>query len=164
MLKLFIITLPVNVCTLLYTQAVISNTFCAVYCFYSSQHSPLLLSLTFLFSVRTVHTRLHISAFFISKPFSQAPRLHLPCLYFFFILLSSSFFFFFATTCIMSFCRSSSFSLYLPIPLHLTMFTIISHSLNPLCQPCFSFSTRCLCPDGEALGQAERQTWLGYES
>lgn len=162
MLKLFIITLPVNVCTLLYTQAVISNTFCAVYCFYSSQHSPLLLSLTFLFSVRTVHTRLHISAFFISKPFSQAPRLHLPCLYFFFILLSPSIFFLPQPALCLS--CSSSFSLYLPIPLHLTMFTIISPSLNPLCQPCFSFSTRCLCPDGEALGQAERQTWLGYES
>lgn len=56
LLKLFIITLPVNVCTLLYTQAIISNTFCAVYCFCSSQHSPVLLSLTFPFSVRTVHT------------------------------------------------------------------------------------------------------------
>lgn len=152
LLKLFI-TLPVNVCTLLYTQAVISNTFCAVYCFCSSQHSPLLLSITSLFSVQTVHTP--VCTFHLSlslNPFGK-----------FLDYISLAFIFslnFFS--CIVSFWF---FILFSPSS-HSSSFNYVYHYLplsSPLCQPCFSFSTRCLCPDGEALGQAERQTWLGYE-
>lgn len=159
------ITLPVNVCTLLYTQAVISSTFCAVYCFCSSQHSPVLLSLTFPFSVRTVHTPVCTFQLSLSlNPFRKLlDYISLAFIFFFKLLSPSIFFFFFATTCIVSFLF---FILFSPSS-HSSSFNYVYHYLplsSPLCQPCFSFSTQCLCPDGGALGQAERQTKLGYES
>lgn len=87
-----------------------------------------------IFCANSSYPCLYISAFFISKPFSQAPRLHLPCFYFFFKLLSPSIFFFLPQPALCLSC-SSSFSLHLPIPLHLTMFTIISPSLPPSVNP-----------------------------
>ena len=162
----------------LYIKAARGNTFCLVYFVLLHITFPLFSSLLFssllfsslLFSsllFSSVPSRLFTSTYVCTFQLSLSLHLSPDLLQSFSLTFSFSSApspsILFATTCLLPISSSSR-------SCHSTSFNYIhdSHHYLPLsypyCQPCFFFSTQCLCLDGEALGQAKRQAWLGLET